>query len=77
MTTVSADDRPIPASTDLTDASSTCDWPLFELLYVFGPDIPDSPFEFDELVVYDPTDGFDDRWITAKEGSYVEIADVR
>lgn len=58
---------------------SQSDWPVFSIHHTYNPqDIaPETTFEANEVVMYDATSDDDERWISAKYGSYVEISEIR
>lgn len=68
------------SESDAEQPTAVEDWPTFALRYTFNPagiGLND-PFDPDEVVVFDATRGrLDERWMAAKQGSYVAVEDVR
>ena len=59
--------------------SPESEWPMFALRHTYNPEdlAPGKSFEPNELVVYDAKDRQDDRWISAKHGSYMPVTEIR
>lgn len=67
------------SSQEPLETDTAANWPRFTLRYTFNPEELDAPVSFDpdELVVFDPSDGDDDAWVSATRGSYMDIKDAQ
>lgn len=67
------------SSQESIEEESAANWPTFSLRYTFNPEELEVPVAFDpdELVVFDPSTGGDEAWLSADRGSYLDIQDAR